>query len=185
MKRVRLDIGQVIKESGKDGKFVFSLSKRNSNEAIRVSLTPAQMHTILSNLNHIAEDGVTTQHLLFESLTNFMIEVLEVVIVRNNHNDNFESNLLLFDGDKEVTIKSSVVDGVILAKKFACPIYISEELMEKYGEESAHIEIADSDSYTDELKIQLKLAIDNEDYEKASILSKEIFKNEQDKKLIN
>ena len=186
MERVRLDIGTVVQEKGDGNKFVFSLSRGGSNQSIRVELTPAQMHILLSNLNHISEDGITTQELYYKTLTSFLIEVLEVIIIRNLDNSGFDAKLVLFDGDKEMDIICSVVDGAVIAKKFACAIYIDLELLDKYGVEGTVMTQSDKElNYLGELKIQLKLAIDSEDYEKAAIISKEIFKQEQDNKLTN
>ncbi len=179
-------MGAVIKEKGSDDKMVFSLSANNINKAIRINLQPAQMHALLSNLNHIREDGITSQELIFSILTKFMIEILEVNIIIGQDNKNFESKIVLFDGDREQNFVCSVIDGIVLAKKFACPIFITEDLLNKYGVDEIKDEsAADEGDYCDELKIQLKIAIENEDYEKASILSKEIFKNEQNKKITN
>jgi hypothetical protein len=94
------------------------------------------MHAVLSNFNQQPQqESVPTVHnLFFSTLQQFRIELLEVTVIRDEETDSFVCQLLLFDGEKEVQIKSGFIDGVILAKIFACPIYTDEQLIEKYAD---------------------------------------------------
>jgi bifunctional DNase/RNase len=92
------------------------------------------MHAVLSNFNQQEPHHTPTVHNLFVStLQQFRIELLEVTVTRDDEHDCFACELLMFDGEKEVRRTSGFIDGVILAKIFACPIYTNEELMEKYA----------------------------------------------------
>ena len=100
-------------------------------------------------------------------------------------------------GGKEIKVDSRTSDAVALALRFRCPIYTSVEILKKAGivleqedEESPVRSIFDEDydepvpsSYahysTNELLELLDEAIQNEDYEKASLIRDELNKREK------
>ncbi|MEF9930975.1 MAG: DUF151 domain-containing protein [Bacteroidales bacterium] len=178
MKRVRLDIGALTASPEDGGSFMFFLYREGMDICLPVPLTPPDMHAVLSNFKKIPDDIISTQELFSITLKDFRIELLEVSVVRDSKNKDFIANLLLFDGEKEVIKEASFIDGIILAKSFACPIYISEELMQEYSTtmELFSNEVVKTESHLVKLKEQLKEAINSEDYEKATLLSKEIAK---------
>ena len=45
----------------------------------------------------------------------------------------FSSRLLCNNGEKEISIDSRTSDAVALALRFGCPIYITEEILERAG----------------------------------------------------
>ena len=92
---------------------------------------------------------------------------------------------------KEVIIDSRTSDAVALALRFKCPIYTSEEILKKSGIVlNSEDDFPSSDSFlgeevepsdspfanysAQELEEMLSEAIQNEDYEKASIIRDEI-----------
>ena len=129
----------------------------------------------------------------------FNIELLEVNIHKLEEGV-FYSKLLCDNGEKKLTIDTRTSDAIALALRFKCPIFTTEEIMERAGivlefgsEEkpsslSENATISDSvtpasissteyeDFTTKELNEMLKEAIGNEDYEKASLISNELNK---------
>ena len=134
MKRIRLDIGALTASPSNGGSFMFFLYHEGMDKCLPVQLTPPDMHAVLSNFNQQEPHHLPTVHNLFVStLQQFRIELLEATVTRDEEHDAFTCELLFFDGEKEVKQTSGFIDGVILAKAFACPIYIDEELMERFA----------------------------------------------------
>ncbi|MBR5857091.1 MAG: bifunctional nuclease family protein [Bacteroidales bacterium] len=190
MRRVRLDIGAVAASPEEGGSFTFFLYREGMDRCLPVPLTPPQMHSILSNFKQLPGSSISMQSLFAEVLQQYRIELLEVSIVRSEdesaqENNGFVSELLFFDGDKEIKQVAGFVDGIILSKSFSCPIYISEELLERHakGIDVQSKDLLDKESLLNRLKEELQEAINNEEYERASEISKRIesIKNNRDK----
>ena len=178
MKRIRLDIGAVTATPENGGSFMFFLYKDGLENCLRVKITPGDMHAVLANFkpDSTPNESVPTQEVLKNALQEFRIELLEVLIVRNEQKDCFESELLLFDSNKEVKITAGFVDGIILAKGFQCPIYIEQELMDKYSSsiDNSTQQFIDKQEHLNKLKEELNKAIASEDYERAAKINKAI-----------
>jgi len=110
----------------------------------------------------------------------------------------FYSRLLCNNGDKELSIDSRTSDAVALALRFGCPIYITEEILQKAGITITSTEAdatADSDNDTifetgntgfesfsdDELYKMIDESVKTEDYEKAAAIRDEIEKRKKRK----
>jgi bifunctional DNase/RNase len=130
----------------------------------------------------------------------FHIDLLEVNIYKLEEGV-FYSKLFCDNGDQQISIDTRTSDAIALALRFKCPIYTTEEIMERAGivlefgneEKGAGIVQDDtvsdttpgagresSDEYkeftTQELNEMLKEAIGKEDYEKASLIRDELNK---------
>lgn len=175
MKRVRLDIGAFNASPCEGGGFMFFLYREGMDKCLPVSLTPPEMHALLANFKGMEGNAISPQGLFYSALQDFKVELLEITIERQGDGV-FVSRLLLFDGEREVLKPASFTDGVILAKLFGAPIYISEVLMERYSTviDIASRESLTTESYVEKLKEELQQAIGNEDYERAAELSKKI-----------
>lgn len=173
MKRIRLDIGALAASPQDGGSFMFFLYREGMDRCLPVPLTPPEMHAALSNFKQDA-DGVSVHSVFSGVLQQYRIELLEVMIIREG--DGFLSELLFFDGEREIRQVAGFVDGIILSKQFGAPIYIAEELMEKYstGIDSYSKDVLNSEATLDKLKEALQQAINNEEYERASQISKQI-----------
>lgn len=186
MKRIRLDIGALTASPDNGGSFMFFLYREGMNKCLPVKLTPPQMHAVLTNFNHQQPQGITVHNVFLTTLQQFRIELLEVTVIRDTESDTFATELLLFDGEKEVRQKADFIDGVILAKSFACPIYTTESLMEQYA---SAIDIVSEKAVKKEIRMQklkeeLDHAIATENYERAAQISKaieELNKEEENK----
>ncbi len=188
MKRVRLDIGALAATPEDGGSFTFFLYREGLDKCLPVPLTPPEMHAMLSNFRQEGDD-LTIQKVFAKVLQEYRVELLEVAIVRNNRVEEFVENedelqkdggflaeLLLFDGEREIRQMAGFADGVILSKQFGAPIYIAEELMEQYakGMDTFSKDILDGEAMLKNLKEALQEAIANEEYERASQISKQI-----------
>jgi hypothetical protein len=110
----------------------------------------------------------------------------------------FYSRLLCNNGEKELSIDSRTSDAVALALRFGCPIYITEEILEKAGITITPAEADTSaeadtnnlyesgnskyENYTDEeLYKMIDEAVKTEDYERAASIRDEIDKRKKRK----
>jgi bifunctional DNase/RNase len=129
-------------------------------------------------------------HDLFKSFSEvFNIDIKEVVI-NKFHEGIFYSVLVCNDGTKEIEIDSRTSDAVAIALRFNCPIYTYENVMASAGiimEVSEEGEIKEPEDFKPvenplsnlnlvELEKALQEAIEQEDYEKASLIRDEIAK---------
>ena len=185
MKRIRLDIGALAASPQDGGSFMFFLYREGMDRCLPVSLTPPEIHAVLSNFK--ADSTEISVHNVFSKLLQkFRIELLEVSIIHNDDNVKPNSNnkqegcfcaeLLFFDGESEVREIAGFVDGIILSKQFGAPIYIAEELMDKYskGIDSYSKDVLNSEAILNKLKEELQSAINNEEYERAAQITKKI-----------
>lgn len=145
------------------------------------------MHTMLLNFKSNDENDSFTIHSVVEKILKaYRIELLEIEVEHDDNLNEFYTEVLFFNGEKEVRERLSVTDGIILAKRFAAPLYISEYLMDKWG---VKIDLPEMDimkkSMVDEvefLKEDLKQAVESEDYERAALINKEIEKLSKSKR---
>lgn len=183
MKRIRLDIGALTASPEDGGSFMFFLYREGMDKCLPVRLSPPDMHAVLSNFNKQDGAGSTIHSFLCSTLQQFRIELLEAVVVKEDDESPFACELLLFDGEKEVKQRSNFIDGIILAKQFACPIYIDEQLMEKYAStiDLVSEKIVKKEIHLQKLKEELDNAIACEDYERAAQIKKAIEDLNKDK----
>lgn len=176
MKRIRLDIGALTASPDNGGSFMFFLYREGMNKCLPVKLSPPEMHAVLSNFNQPQPAGITVHGVFHSVMQQYRIELLEVTVVRDQENDCFATELLFFDGEKEARQNAGFIDGVILAKSFACPIYTDEALMEKYSStiDIVSEKIVKKEIQLQKLKEELAQAIAAEDYERAAELNKAI-----------
>ena len=176
MKRIRLDIGALTASPDNGGSFMFFLYREGMNKCLPVQLTPPDMHAVLSNFNQPQVPGITVHSVFLSVLQQYRVELLEVTVIRNDDEGRFETELLFFDGEKEVRQNSGFIDGVILAKSFACPIYTDEGLMNKYAStiDIVSEKIVKKEIHLQKLKEELEKAVTAEDYERAAEITKAI-----------
>ena len=177
MKRIRLDIGALTASPDNGGSFMFFLYREGMNKCLPVKLSPPDMHAVLANFNQPQmPPGITVHGVFHQVMQQYRIELLEVTVIRNDGNEAFETELLLFDGEKEVRQIAGFIDGVILAKSFACPIYTDEALMEKYAStiDIVSEKIVKKEIHLQKLKEELEKAVTAEDYERAAEIKKAI-----------
>jgi bifunctional DNase/RNase len=115
------------------------------------------------------------------------------VIVSKFSEGVFYATLICKSGETELEIDSRTSDAIALAIRFQCPIYTYENIMAAAGilmdEESEKaapdlpgddVKIEEKESYpentTGELREKLRLAVENEEYEKASKIRDELNK---------
>lgn len=196
MQKIRLNILGLSVSQTQSGAYALVLAEEEGERRIPIIIGPVEAQAIAIQLEGLKPPRPLTHDLIKNMALAFDIALIEVSIYKLEEGIFYSELLCEMDG-KEVRIDSRTSDAVALALRFRCPIYTSEEILKKAGivleqedENSPVRSMADEDydepevsSYaqysTDELNELLNEAIQNEDYEKASVIRDELNKREK------
>lgn len=205
MDKVRLSVLGLSYSETQSGAYALVLAEENGDRRIPIIIGAFEAQAIAIELEGLKPPRPLTHDLFLQFANAFKIEVLEVNIFKLEEGV-FFSNLVLKHDKNNVIIDSRTSDAVALALRFKCPIYTSNEVIEKagiiieFGKESdkpASEEEKTTESKTApakksakqapfskfelaELEEMLQKAIRDEDYEKASNIRDEINRRNQD-----
>ncbi|NLO03525.1 MAG: bifunctional nuclease family protein [Bacteroidales bacterium] len=191
MQKIRLNILGLSVSQTQSGAYALVLSEENGDRRMPIIIGPVEAQAIAIQLEELKPPRPLTHDLIKNIALAFEIALIEVVIYKLEEGIFYSELLCEMDG-KEVRIDSRTSDAVALALRFRCPIYTTEEILSKAGIILEADEVKKSDSteqdkptgsskaspfsrYTlQELEELLNEAVQNEDYEKASVLRDEI-----------
>jgi len=197
MKRVKLKVLGISYSQTQSGAYALILVEENGERRIPIIIGGFEAKAIVIKIENLNHPRPFT-HDLFKSFADeFNITMIEVMIYKLEEGV-FYSRLLCNNGDKELSIDSRTSDAVALALRFGCPIYITEEILQKAGITITSTEAdatADSDNDTifetgntgfesfsdDELYKMIDESVKTEDYEKAAAIRDEIEKRKKRK----
>lgn len=198
MHRVKLKVLGISYSQTQSGAYALILIEENGDRRVPIIIGGFEAQSIVIKLENLEPPRPLT-HDLFKSFADeFNISLIEVMIYKLEEGV-FYSRLLCNNGDKELSIDSRTSDAVALALRFGCPIYITEEILEKAGititptgeETSAENESENLfeggssgfETYSDEeLYKMIDEAVKTEDYERAATIRDEIEKRKKKKK---
>ncbi len=197
MKRVKLKVLGISYSQTQSGAYALILIEEDGERRIPIIIGAFEAQAIVIKLENLEPPRPLT-HDLFKSFADeFNISVIEVMIYKLEEGV-FFSRLVCTNGDKEYVIDSRTSDAVAIALRFGCPIYITEEILDKAGitistaegtknqneDVEKLVEPGDSrfESYSDEeLYKMIDEAVKTEDYERAAAIRDEIEKREKRK----
>jgi hypothetical protein len=196
MKKVRLKVIGIFYSQTQSGVCALILAEENGNRRIPIVIGGFEAQAIVVKLENLVPPRPLTHDLLFSA--EFGITMFEVLIYKLEEGV-FYSRLLCNNGEKEVLIESRTSDAVALALRFECPIYITEDILDKVGitivpstaDENVSPAVNDIlepekikfDGYsTDELLKMIDEAVKTESYEKAAAIRDEIERRKTKKK---
>jgi bifunctional DNase/RNase len=197
MKRVKLKVMGISYSQTQSGAYALILIEENGERRIPIIIGGFEAQAIVIKLENLDPPRPLTHDLFKKFADEFNISVIEVMIYKLEEGV-FFSKLVCNNGEKEYTIDSRTSDAVAIALRFGCPIFITEEILDKAGitinptdaEISAANEV-DSllepektkyDSYSDEeLYKMIDEAVKTEDYERAAAVRDEIEKRKRKK----
>jgi uncharacterized protein len=195
MKRVKLKVLGISYSQTQSGAYALVLIEEKGERRIPIIIGGFEAQAIVLKLENLNPPRPVT-HDLFKSFADeFNITVSEVFINKLEEGV-FYSTLVCSNGVKEYSIDSRTSDAVALALRFNCPIYITEDILEKSGiiikssettvpsgsDEDALFgtEAGKYDSYSDEeLYRMIDEAIKTEDYERAASIRDEMGKRKK------
>jgi uncharacterized protein len=197
MKRVKLKVLGISYSQTQSGAYALILVEENGERRVPIIIGGFEAQAIVIKLENLDPPRPLTHDLFRSFAAEFNITIIEVMIYKLEEGV-FYSRLLCNNGEKEISIDSRTSDAVALALRFGCPIYITEEILEKAGitittAEADTSSDADSenlfetgnskfDSYSDEeLYKMIDEAVKTEDYERAASIRDEIDKRKKRK----
>jgi bifunctional DNase/RNase len=198
MKRVKLKVMGISYSQTQSGAYALILIEENGDRRIPIIIGGFEAQAIVIKLENLDPPRPLTHDLFKRFADEFNISVIEVMIYKLEEGV-FFSRLVCNNGEKEYSIDSRTSDAVALALRFGCPIFISEDILEKAGitisasdsdtPASAEMdnllepESSKYDSYSDEeLYKMIDEAVKTEDYERAAAVRDEIDKRKKKKK---
>ncbi|MFP4556726.1 MAG: bifunctional nuclease domain-containing protein [Bacteroidales bacterium] len=192
MNKVKLNVLGISYSQTQSGAYALVLSEENGKRRIPIIIGGFEAQAIAIQLEGLTPPRPLTHDLFLNFSKSFGIEILDVQIYKLEEGV-FFSKLHCDNGKKEIYIDARTSDSIALALRFGCPIFTTEDILEKAGiildvEEEATgehkkegaKEQKDSEREAlknlslDELNTLLNEAVMKEDYEKASRIRDEI-----------
>lgn len=193
MKKVALEIADIKPSGSSHGAYALVLSEIEGSRKLPIVIGGLEAQAIAIEMEKMTPSRPLT-HDLFKSFAHAFEIQIEEVIIYNLLEGIFFAKIVASLNGKQAEIDSRTSDAVALAVRFNCPIYCYEfildtagvndtEIEESYGEDDEFVEEGEvgapadnSQLSIDELEQELEQAIEQEDYERASILRDEISK---------
>jgi bifunctional DNase/RNase len=195
MKRVKLKVLGISYSQTQSGAYALILVEENGERRVPIIIGGFEAQAIVIKLENLDPPRPLTHDLFRSFASEFNISIIEVMIYKLEEGV-FYSRLLCNSGEKELSIDSRTSDAVALALRFGCPIYITEEILEKAGititpSEPDPSTETDTDNlfetgnsrfenYADEeLFKMIDEAVKTEDYERAASIRDELDKRKK------
>ena len=206
MKKIDLEIFDISHSGTNSGAYAMVLVEKGGNRKIPIIIGSSEAQAIAIELENMKPSRPLTHDLYKNTLTSFNMTVTEVLIY--NYNEGiFFAKVIVTDGERIIEIDSRSSDAVAIAVRFRIPIKCYETILQSMGidpsddstsegdlEEDREIVFGDvfedvekpqkKTDKSEELKSlrdKLNQAIENEEYEAASILKMAIEKLESEK----
>src|ERR1035437_5633347 len=192
MLKIKLNILGLSVSQSQSGAYALVLAEENGDRRIPIIIGPIEAESIAIQLEGLKPPRPLTHDLFKHLATAFEIKVTEVVIYKLEEGI-FYSELVCMRDNKQIIIDSRTSDAVALSLRFDCPIYTTDEILQRagiviefeneQGQEEWHQPLRNEpmrgkheyEKYTSaELTQMLNNAVHAEDYEKASAIRDEI-----------
>jgi uncharacterized protein len=190
MDKIRLEIVGMSYSQSQSGAYALILGEVKGNRRLPIIIGGFEAQAIAVELEKMKPSRPLTHDLLKSFADTYLIHVKEVIIDQFKQGV-FHAKLVCVHENIENLIDSRTSDAVALAIRFKCPIYTYEKIMAEAGmlmdenavppetmtrPSPAHPEPSYDEYTLSELEEMLQKAIEQEDYEKASLIRDEIKK---------
>jgi bifunctional DNase/RNase len=190
MDKIRLEIVGMSYSQSQSGAYALILGEVKGNRRLPIIIGGFEAQAIAVELEKMKPTRPLT-HDLFKSFADAYLVQLKEVIIDQFKQGVFHAKLVCVQNNIENLIDSRTSDAVALAIRFKCPIFTYEKIMAEAGmlmdeNASSASEIIGSGEETEaatfeehtlsELEEMLEKAVEQEDYEKASLIRDEISK---------
>jgi bifunctional DNase/RNase len=198
MSKIKLNVLGISYSQTQSGAYALVLTEEEGDRRIPIIVGGFEAQSIAIQLEGLKPPRPLTHDLFMNFARSFHIDLLEVNIYKLEEGV-FYSKLLCDNGDQKISIDTRTSDAIALALRFKCPIYTTEEIMERagivleFGAEEKSSGLTQDNPITDtspgtgkdtreefkefstkELNDMLKEAVGKEDYERASMIRDEL-----------
>jgi uncharacterized protein len=193
MDKIRLEIVGMSYSQSQSGAYALILGEVKGNRRLPIIIGGFEAQAIAVELEKMKPTRPLT-HDLFKSFADtYLVQIREVIIDQFKQGV-FHAKLVCVQNKVESLIDSRTSDAVALAIRFKCPIYTYEKIMAEAGmlmdeNSGTSPDIADPGEHPpepqfeehslSELEEMLDKAVEQEDYEKASLIRDEIRKRKK------
>ena len=183
MAKIEIKIQYIAEWTDKSAR-VLVLQTKDQTISFPVIIAENEAFSLIKEIEHFELKRPQTHDLTYIIMQNFQIE-MHAVYIYNLIEGIFHTSIDCSMNDQHVHIESRVSDAVILALKYQCPIFIEDFILEQVGmgKNELNEDAASSESETDlshksikELEEILQEAVENENFEYASLIRDEINK---------
>ena len=195
MKLVQLDIERLEPSSSNKSTYILLLREIGGDRKLPIVIGPCNAGSIAIYLESNSNPERPLTHDIIKSITNSFNITISRVVIHTLTEGVFHASFFCFmDGDEEIEIDARTSDAIAIAIRMGCPIFTYNDILQeagiiltddlpKYKDEDTK-ELEDpkdllSTLSLGELKKQMKEAINDENYEKASELRDEINKRKE------
>ena len=195
MKLVQLDIERLEPSSSNKSTYILLLREIGGDRKLPIVIGPCNAGSIAIYLESNSNPERPLTHDIIKSITNnFNITISRVVIHTLTEGVFHASFFCFMDGDEEIEIDARTSDAIAIAIRMGCPIFTYNDILQEAGiiltdnlpnykdEDTEELEESKdllSTLSLGELKKQMKEAINDENYERASELRDEINKRKE------
>ena len=195
MKKIKLNILGLSYNQTQTDAYALVLSEAEGTRRIPIIIGAVEAQAIAIQLEGLKPPRPLTHDLFLNVALAFNIEIKEVLIHKLEEGI-FYAEIVCEQNKNRIRVDLRTSDAIALALRFECPIYTTEEIIEKAGiimefeegnvenenvesnetKEGSTVRINYSEYSLEELNDLLDSAISEEDYEKASQIRDEINK---------
>lgn len=189
MDKILLEIVGMSYSHSQSGAYALILGEVGGKRRLPIIIGGFEAQAIALGLEKMQPTRPMTHDLMKNFADNFGIEVTEVLI--HKFKEGVFHALLICDKDGVISqIDARTSDAVAISIRFQCPVYAYENIMEEAGilmendeevpDNSTEIKVTSENEFSDyisaELEEMLEKAVENEDYEQASLIRDELKK---------
>lgn len=196
MEKIKLEVLGLSYSQTQAGAYALILSIENDNQRIPIIIGGFEAQSIAIQLENLTPPRPLTHDLFLDFAGNFDISLTEILIYKLEEGI-FYSKLYFRKNNEIKVIEARTSDAVALALRFGAPIYTTYDIIEKAGivlnfseeDDGSSLNKSNSegkketsdftDFTTDELHALMNEFINNEEYEKASLVRDELIRREE------
>ena len=132
MGKIKLNVLGISYSQTQSGAYALVLSEEEGNRRIPIIVGGFEAQAIAIELEGLSPPRPLTHDLFKNFSETYGIRIIEVNI-HKLEDGVFFASILCDNGDRQITLDARTSDAIALALRFKCPIYTTDEIVEKAG----------------------------------------------------